>query len=77
MIQIEAIMGENEISKISEGLRKIGIGGLTVFRQKGGEKPFLTEFTLNWGLRSIHLNSVIVTWFYLFCQIQKWTKLST
>ena len=38
MIQIEAIMGENEISKISEGLRKIGIGGLTVFKAKGRGK---------------------------------------
>ena len=28
-------MGENEISKISEGLREIGIGGLTVFKAKG------------------------------------------
>ena len=38
MIQIEAIMGENEISKISEGLREIGIGGLTVFKAKGRGK---------------------------------------
>ena len=38
MIQIEAIMGENEISKISEGLKKIGIGGLTVFKAKGRGK---------------------------------------
>ena len=28
-------MGENEISKISEGLRQIGIGGLTVFKAVG------------------------------------------
>lgn len=38
MIRIEAIMGENEISKISEGLREIGIGGLTVFKAKGRGK---------------------------------------
>ena len=61
LIQIEAIMGENEISKISEGLKKIGIGGITAFKAKGREKPFLKEFMLNWELRSIHLNSVINT----------------
>ena len=38
MIRIEAIMGENEISKISEGLKKIGIGGITAFKAKGRGK---------------------------------------
>ena len=31
-------MGENEISKISEGLKKIGIGGITAFKAKGRGK---------------------------------------
>jgi len=31
-------MGENEVSKISEGLRKIGIGGITAFKAKGRGK---------------------------------------
>ena len=38
MIRIEAIMGENEVSKISEGLKKIGIGGITAFKAKGRGK---------------------------------------
>ena len=31
-------MGENEVSKISEGLKKIGIGGITAFKAKGRGK---------------------------------------
>jgi nitrogen regulatory protein P-II 1 len=38
LIRIEAIMGENEISKISEGLKKMGIGGITAFKAKGRGK---------------------------------------
>ena len=71
-------MGENEISKISEGLRNIGIGGLTVFKAKGRGKTIPKRIHAELGTEIlIHLNSVIVTWFYSFCQIQKWKKLST
>ena len=73
MIQIEAIMGENEISKISEGLREIGIGGLTVFKAKGRGKTIPKSIHAELGTGSIDLNSVIDTWFCLFCQLQKWT----
>ena len=34
MIRIEVIMAENDIAKVSEGLKKIGVGGLTVFKLK-------------------------------------------
>ncbi len=61
LIRIEAIMGENEVSKISEGLKKIGIGGITAFKAKGRGKKVLKVFTLHWEPRSIHLNSVINT----------------
>jgi nitrogen regulatory protein P-II 1 len=40
MLKIEVILGENDVMAISEGLKKIGIGGLTVSKVKGrGKKP--------------------------------------
>ena len=40
MLKIEVILGENDVMAISEGLRKIGIGGLTVSKVRGrGKKP--------------------------------------
>jgi len=40
MLKIEIILGENDVMAISEGLKKIGIGGLTVFKVRGrGQKP--------------------------------------
>ena len=41
MIRIEVIMAENDIAKVSEGLKKIGVGGLTVFKGKGRGKTVL------------------------------------
>ena len=38
MIRIEVIMAENDIAKVSDGLKKIGIGGLTVLKVKGRGK---------------------------------------
>ncbi|MGE5820962.1 MAG: P-II family nitrogen regulator [Nitrososphaerota archaeon] len=38
MIRIEVIMAENDITKVSEGLKKTGVGGLTVFKVKGRGK---------------------------------------
>lgn len=32
------IMAENDISKVSEGLKKIGVGGITVLKVKGRGK---------------------------------------
>ena len=40
MLKIVAILGENDVMAISEGLKKIGIGGLTVSKVRGrGKKP--------------------------------------
>ena len=40
MLKIEVILGENDVMAISEGLKKIGIGGLTVSKVKGrGKNP--------------------------------------
>jgi nitrogen regulatory protein P-II 1 len=40
MLKIEVILGENDVMAISEGLREIGIGGLTVSKVRGrGKKP--------------------------------------
>jgi nitrogen regulatory protein P-II 1 len=40
MLKIEIILGENDVMAISEGLKKIGIGGLTVSKVRGrGKKP--------------------------------------
>jgi nitrogen regulatory protein P-II 1 len=38
LIRIEVIMAENDIAKVSDGLKKIGIGGLTAFKVKGRGK---------------------------------------
>ena len=40
MLRIETILGENDVMAISEGLKKIGIGGLTVSKVRGrGKRP--------------------------------------
>jgi nitrogen regulatory protein P-II 1 len=40
MLKIEVILGENDVMAISEGLREIGIGGLTVSKVRGrGKNP--------------------------------------
>ena len=40
MLKIETILGENDVMAISEGLKKIGIGGLTVSKVRGrGKNP--------------------------------------
>ena len=40
MLKIEVILGENDVMAISEGLKRIGIGGLTVSKVRGrGKKP--------------------------------------
>ena len=40
MLRIEVTLGENDVMAISEGLKGIGIGGLTVFKVRGrGSKP--------------------------------------
>jgi nitrogen regulatory protein P-II 1 len=38
LIRIEVIMAENDIVKVSEGLKSTGVGGLTVFKVKGRGK---------------------------------------
>ena len=40
MLKIETILGENDVMAISEALKKIGIGGLTVSKVRGrGKRP--------------------------------------
>ena len=40
MLRIEVILGENDVMAISEGLKDIGIGGLTVSKVRGrGKRP--------------------------------------
>ena len=40
MLKIETILGENDVMAISEALKEIGIGGLTVTKVRGrGKKP--------------------------------------
>ena len=38
MIRIEVVMVENDVSKISEALKKIPVGGVTVLKVKGRGK---------------------------------------
>jgi nitrogen regulatory protein P-II 1 len=40
MIRIDIYLSNNEVMKISEGLKKINVGGLTVIKKRGrGQKP--------------------------------------
>jgi nitrogen regulatory protein P-II 1 len=40
MLRIEIILGQNDVMAISEGLKAIGIGGLSVSKVRGrGKKP--------------------------------------
>ncbi|HET8719683.1 MAG TPA: P-II family nitrogen regulator [Candidatus Nitrosotenuis sp.] len=40
MIKIEAILGQNDVMPISEALKKINVGGLTVAKMRGrGKNP--------------------------------------
>lgn len=40
MLKVEIILGENDVMSISEGLKKVGIGGLTVSKVRGrGKRP--------------------------------------
>ena len=40
MLKIEVILGQNDVMKISEELKKIGIGGLSVSKVRGrGKRP--------------------------------------
>ena len=66
MLKIEVILGENDVMAISEGLKKIGIGGLTVSKVRGrGKKPgpeihaskgseiFVPQFSIKYRLEAI------------------------
>jgi len=66
MLKIEVILGENDVMAISEGLKEIGIGGLTVSKVRGrGKKPgpeihaskgseiFVPQFTDKYRLEAI------------------------
>ncbi|HEY7695725.1 MAG TPA: P-II family nitrogen regulator [Nitrososphaeraceae archaeon] len=49
MIRIEVIMAENDIAKVSEGLKSTGVGGLTVFKVKGRGKTVPKEIHASKG----------------------------
>jgi nitrogen regulatory protein P-II 1 len=49
LIRIEVVMAENDIAKVSEGLKKTGIGGLTVFKVKGRGKTIPAEIHTSKG----------------------------
>ena len=66
MLKIQVILGENDVMAISEGLKKIGIGGLTVAKVRGrGKKPgpeihaskgseiFVPQFSMKYQLEAI------------------------
>lgn len=40
MLKVEVILGQNDVMAISEGLKEIGVGGLSVSKIRGrGKKP--------------------------------------
>ncbi len=66
MLKVEVILGKNDVMSISEGLKKIGIGGLTVFKVRGrgknpgpeihaskGSEIFVPQFTDKYRLEAI------------------------
>ena len=63
---MEIILGENDVMSISEGLKKIGIGGLTVSKVRGrGKRPapeihaskgseiFVPQFSIKYKMEAI------------------------
>ena len=52
-------MAENDIAKVSEGLKKTGIGGLTVFKVKGRGKTIPAEIHTSKGTQFSHQNLMI------------------
>jgi nitrogen regulatory protein P-II 1 len=66
LIKLEVIMAQNDISKVSEGLKSIGVGGISVFKVKGrgrtippsihaskGTEMFTPEFSDKFALQLI------------------------
>ncbi len=66
MLKIEVILGKNDVMAISEGLKQIGIGGLTVSKSRGrgknpgpeihaskGSEIFIPQFTDKYKLEVI------------------------
>ena len=66
MLKIEVLLGKNDVMAISEGLKKIGIGGLTVSKVRGrgknpgpeihaskGSEIFVPQFTDKYRLEAI------------------------
>jgi nitrogen regulatory protein P-II 1 len=66
MLKMEIILGENDVMSISEGLKKIGIGGLTVSKVRGrGKRPapeihaskgseiFVPQFSIKYKMEAI------------------------
>ena len=70
MLKIEVILGQNDVMAISEGLKKIGIGGLTVSKVRGrgknpgpeihaskGSEIFTPQFNEKYQIRSHNFGS--------------------
>ena len=47
-------MAENDIAKVSEGLKKTGVGGLTVFKVKGRGKNYSCRDSCLKGNKDFH-----------------------
>lgn len=66
MLKVEAILGKNDVMAISEALKRIGVGGLTVSKMRGrGKKPppelhaskgtevFVPQFSEKYGIELV------------------------
>lgn len=58
MLKIEVILGENDVMAISEALKNIGIGGLTVSKVRGRGKDQVQKSTPPKAVRSLFHNLV-------------------
>ena len=50
MLKLEIILAENDVMKISEGLKEIGVGGLTVIKVRGRGAKTAAEIHTHKGM---------------------------
>ncbi len=66
MLKVEVILGKNDVMAISEALKEVGVGGLTVFKLRGrgknpgpeihaskGTEVFIPQFNEKYGIELI------------------------
>lgn len=66
MLKVEIILGKNDVMAISEALKEVGVGGLTVFKLRGrgknpgpeihaskGTEVFVPQFSEKYGIELI------------------------